>query len=148
MLIECSLGVYAVRNKTRRKVHQLSCKPIQISANDQFSVIGLLRSDKMSGSDSGDGQCNRTRESNVVAMGDVLVKKQRDDVLRDACISAEDNFMRQETDWAISYMEDAVRSPVVADSVPVAVCFLLTKAVTRSPRTNNRQPRTRSTCRA
>ncbi|OAD59262.1 hypothetical protein WN48_09528 [Eufriesea mexicana] len=74
----------------------------------------------MSGSDSEDGQCNRTRESNVVAMGDVLVKKRRDDVLRDACISAEDDFMRQETDWAISYMEDAVRSPVVADSVPVA----------------------------
>ncbi|XP_043790535.1 uncharacterized protein LOC122713817 isoform X3 [Apis laboriosa] len=74
----------------------------------------------MSGSDGEDGQCNRTRESNVVAMDDVLVKKHTDDILHDGCISSEDDFTRQESDWAVNYMEDAVRSPVVADSVPVA----------------------------
>lgn len=108
----------------------------------------ILHGNKMSGSDGEDGQCNRTRESNVVAMDDVLVKKHTDDILHDGCISSEDDFTRQESDWAVNYMEDAVRSPVVADSVPVAVCFPLVNTVSCSHRTNDRQPRTRSTCRA
>ncbi|CAL7937735.1 unnamed protein product [Xylocopa violacea] len=74
----------------------------------------------MSGSDGEDGQCNRTRESNVSTMGDVLAKKHADDALSDGRVNADDDLARQDRELAVVYAEDAVRSPVVADSVPVA----------------------------
>ncbi|XP_017888915.1 uncharacterized protein LOC108630248 [Ceratina calcarata] len=74
----------------------------------------------MSGSDGGDGQCNRRRESNVLAMGDILAKKHADDARRDGCIRTGDDVVRRNTERAVAYMEDSVRSPIVADSVPVA----------------------------
>lgn len=115
-------------------------------------MAAVSRGDRMSGSDGEDGQCNRTIESNVVAMDDVLVKKHTDDTLCDGCVTVDGDFTRQESKRTINYTEDAVSSPVVADSIPVgdsvpiAVCFLLANIV--SSRINNRQPRTRSTCRA
>lgn len=121
-------------------------------------MAAVSRGDRMSGSDGEDGQCNGTIESNVVAMDDVLVKKHTDDTLCDGCVTVDGDFTRQESKRTINYTEDAVSSPIVADSipvgdsipvadsVPVAVCFLLANTV--SYRINNRQPRTRSTCRA
>ncbi|XP_017793534.1 PREDICTED: uncharacterized protein LOC108575287 [Habropoda laboriosa] len=121
MLIECGLGVYAAPNKTRGKAHRLSsCGPLQLSANDRFGVAAASRGNRMSGSDGEDGQCNRTRESNVVAMGDVLAKKHTDDTPRDGCIGVDDDLARQDNDRTVDYTEDAVNSPIVADPVPVA----------------------------
>ncbi|XP_076630622.1 uncharacterized protein LOC143346430 isoform X2 [Colletes latitarsis] len=119
MLIECGLGVYAVRSKTRGKTYRLPCSPFKVIAYDPFGVPVAPRGDRMSGSDVEDGQCNRTRESNVAAMGDVLAKKHADDATRDGCTDANDDPTRQGTDPVADYGDDAVRSPVVADAVPV-----------------------------
>ncbi|XP_015434786.1 PREDICTED: uncharacterized protein LOC107190491 [Dufourea novaeangliae] len=83
----------------------------------------------MSGSDGEDGQCNRTRESNVVAMGDVLAKKHTDDAPLDACTDADDGSARLDADLIADYESDAVRSPVVADFVPDANIALDENAV-------------------
>lgn len=126
MLIECGLGVYAVRSKTRGKTYRLPCSSLQVLADDPLGVPVTPRGDRMSGSDGEDGQCDRTRESNVVAMGDVLAKIHADDAPLDGCTDADGDSTRQDTDPATDYENDAVRSPVVADAVPVAVCFPLT----------------------
>nr|XP_033341608.1 uncharacterized protein LOC117229303 [Megalopta genalis] len=120
MLIECGLGVYAVPSKTRGKPYRLPCGPVRVLANDPLGVPVAPRGDRMSGSDGEDGQCNRTRESNVVAMGDVLAKKHADDVPCDTRTVVDDDQTRQEVDLAVDYDSDAVRSPVVADLVPDA----------------------------
>ncbi|XP_076651580.1 uncharacterized protein LOC143358372 isoform X1 [Halictus rubicundus] len=120
MLIECGLGVYAVPSKTRGKPYRLPCGPVRVLANDLLGVPVAPRGDRMSGSDGEDGQCNRTRESNVVAMGDVLAKKHADDAPRDTRTAADNEETRQEVDLVDDYESDAVRSPVVADLVPDA----------------------------
>ncbi|XP_076174417.1 uncharacterized protein LOC143150204 isoform X2 [Ptiloglossa arizonensis] len=120
MLIECGLGVYAVRSKTRGKTYRLPCSSLQVLADDPLGVPVTPRGDRMSGSDGEDGQCDRTRESNVVAMGDVLAKIHADDAPLDGCTDADGDSTRQDTDPATDYENDAVRSPVVADAVPVA----------------------------
>ncbi|XP_034179837.2 uncharacterized protein LOC117604147 isoform X6 [Osmia lignaria lignaria] len=75
----------------------------------------------MNGSDNEDGQCNRSRESNIVMMGDVLTKKHTGDSAPcNGCIDAESDLTRQDNDRLVKYVEDVVRSPIVADSVPVA----------------------------
>ena len=74
----------------------------------------------MSGSKGESDQCNRMRESNVVAMmGDVLVEKDT----RCVRVHAEDEFTQQENERTVNCTENAVGSPVIADSVPAAVCF-------------------------
>lgn len=84
----------------------------------------------MNGSDNEDGQCNRSRESNIVMMGDVLTKKHTGDSAPcNGCIDAESDLTRHDNDRLVNYVEDVVRSPIVADSVPVAVCFPLTNTV-------------------
>ena len=80
-----------------------------------------LVDDRMSGSKGESDQCNRMRESNVVAMmGDVLVEKNTRCGVR---VHAEDEFTQQENERTVNCTEDAVGSPVVADFVPAAVCF-------------------------
>ncbi|XP_053976246.1 uncharacterized protein LOC128875001 isoform X1 [Hylaeus volcanicus] len=120
MLIECGLGVYAVRSKTRGKTFRLPYSPFRVLAYDPLGVPVAPRGDRMSGSDVGDGQCNRTSESNVAAMGDVLAKKHADDAPHDGCTDADGDPTRQDVDPVDDYGDDAVRSPVVADAVPVA----------------------------
>ncbi|KAK9306519.1 hypothetical protein QLX08_002885 [Tetragonisca angustula] len=72
----------------------------------------------MSGSKGESDQCNRMRESNVVAMmGDVLVEKNTRCGVR---VHAEDEFTQQENERTVNCTEDAVGSPVVADFVPAA----------------------------
>ncbi|XP_076395121.1 uncharacterized protein LOC100882720 isoform X2 [Megachile rotundata] len=83
----------------------------------------------MSGSDNEDGQCNRSRESNTVMMGDVLTKKHTDNAPCNGCINADSDLTRQNNDRVVDYTEDVVRSPVVADSVPVASVTLDENAV-------------------
>ncbi|XP_076242087.1 uncharacterized protein LOC143184037 isoform X3 [Calliopsis andreniformis] len=82
----------------------------------------------MSGSDSEDGQCNRIIESSV-AMGDVLAKKHTDDAPCDGCRDVANDLMQEDASQICEYENDAVRSPVVADSVPVADTMLDESAV-------------------
>lgn len=95
---------------------------------------GAPRGDRMSGNGSGSGsddegsRCNRSRGSNVVAMGDVLAKKYTDDASCDECSHANLHLAQQAADLAGQYEDQDVRSPVVADSVPVAVRLLLAAA--------------------
>ncbi|XP_076678686.1 uncharacterized protein LOC143374415 isoform X2 [Andrena cerasifolii] len=122
MLIECGSGVYAVPSKARVKAYRLLCSTAQVFPRDRRCVPGAPRGDRMSGSGSDDegSRCNRSRGSNVVAMGDVLPKKYTDDASCDECSHANLRLAQQAADLAGQYEDQDVRSPVVADSVPVA----------------------------